>query len=419
MQRLARTVLQWLVPAVLAGCTGVDPMSPTPVDTGAVNFSRYIAVGNSLTAGSQSNSTSERFQQFSFPALLAAAARAPEFVQPLISEPGIPPRIVVTQIVPTLVVDTLLGVGSPINSTYPKIFNNLGIFGAKAHDLLVTRPDAGSVLFQIVLRDTAFGATAIDQAVNAQPTFATLWTGSVDIYSSASVGTDLLMTDVASFEADYRALLDKLRAASDAVVTANLPDILPIPFFATIPPILVDPFTGEPILDPSGNVIPLIGEFQGTAGALPPGTLVTLLAFPLLAEGIGIPSAAGGTGQPLPDAVVVDVTELAKICQRIQDFNVVIDSVATNRNVPVVDIHALFDKVDSEGVDVHGQEITTEFLTGGLFSVDGFHPSSVGYWVIAREFIRVINARFGSAIPEPPLPIEPNFVKTTTNLVSN
>jgi hypothetical protein len=34
-----------------------------------------------------------------------------------------------------------------------------------------------------------------------------------------------------------------------------------------------------------------------------------------------------------------------------------------------------------------------------MFSYDGFHPSDIGYTLLANEFIRTINANYGTKIP--------------------
>ena len=252
-----------------------------------------------------------------------------------------------------------------MNAIYPGIYNNLGIPGAKLHDLLVERPVPGpNPFYEIVLRDsTVFGPTAVAQTANARPTLLGVWAGATDVFASASVGTDLLLTPVASFEADYRSMMDALQPASGAVVAGNIPNILTFPFFATIPPFLVDPATRAPVLDPSGNLIPLIGEFQGTSGELPLTSLLTLSASSLLAAGLGVPVAYGGTGQPLPDAVVLDPTERAGIETRIGEFNAVIDTVCANRSIPVVDLLALFDALAANDVVLRGETFTTDCIT--------------------------------------------------------
>lgn len=392
---------------LFSGCASLDPIQPGAANNGTIDFTRYLAFGNSTTAGTQSAGLVAKYQRQSYPAQLAAAARISGFEMPLISEPGIPALAVFTSLFPSPVIETLPGLGAPTNTNHPAIYNNLGIPGATVNQLVTTSPlPAPNPFFNIVLRDASFGATALDQAVNFQPTLATVWVGLNDVFGSASQGTDLLMTPTSLFEADFRTIIDAINAASGALVVGNLPGILAIPFFDTIPPFLIDPVTRRPILDGQNNLIPLIGEVQGVPGQLPFTTLVTLRAGPLMAQGIGIPQPFG-TGTPLPDSVIVDPTERNNIETRIDEYNTVIDSICVNRNIPVADLFKLLNQVDANGVVFHGDEFTTDYVTGGIFSVDGFHPASPGYHIIALEFIKVINNRFGAAIPDPPFPIGP------------
>ncbi|MEE9271069.1 MAG: SGNH/GDSL hydrolase family protein [Candidatus Krumholzibacteria bacterium] len=399
----------------IGGCADIDPITPGPVNPGSADFTRYVAVGNSLTAGVQSGGLVDKFQNVSFPALIAESARLGAFEMPLVSEPGIPALLNLEQILPTPIINPLPGPdGSPTNLMFPGIYNNLGIPGALLHDLRVRRPNPVDA-FGLVLRDTTLGPTAIAQALNAQPTFVTAWMGANDILGSASMGTDLGLTDVTFFENEYRAAINALNAGAGAMVTANLPDITAIPFFTTIPWFVVDPVTRQPVLDPQNNVIPLIGP--GPAN-LVPGTLVTLRASASLAQGIGIPVALGGTGNPLPDTEVINPTELANIQTRLGEFNAIIDSICTNRGVPVVDMFAFFNGIKANGIMLHGNKFTADFISGGLFSLDGVHPSSLGYLIVAREFIRVINANFGASLPDPPLPLTSGMAAAMARSIS-
>ena len=45
-----------------------------------------------------------------------------------------------------------------------------------------------------------------------------------------------------------------------------------------------------------------------------------------------------------------------------------------------------------------GLTLTTDFL-GGLFSLDGLHPTNTGYAIMANQFIQTINANFKTSIP--------------------
>jgi hypothetical protein len=47
---------------------------------------------------------------------------------------------------------------------------------------------------------------------------------------------------------------------------------------------------------------------------------------------------------------------------------------------------------------VDGLRLTTDFL-GGLFSLDGLHPTNTGYGIMANQFIQTMNEGFKTHIP--------------------
>ena len=64
-------------------------------------------------------------------------------------------------------------------------------------------------------------------------------------------------------------------------------------------------------------------------------------------------------------------------------------------------MHAIFDEIGAHGYHLGGLTLSSSFLTGGIFSADGFHPSSIGYTIVADEFIRSMNEHLGLSIPRP------------------
>jgi hypothetical protein len=198
------------------------------------------------------------------------------------------------------------------------------------------------------------------------------------------------LTPIGAFRNAYRQVVAALKATGAVVVAANVPDVTAVPFATTIRPFVADPTTGAPILA-NGQPVPLLGP----TGPLPTGSLVTLPASSLLAQGIGIPSAVGGTGLPLPDDVVLDPAEVAAIRDRVNAFNLAIREVCQEASVPVLDVHALMDELSMRGREVGGVTLTTALLTGGIFGYDGVHPTDLGYALLANEWIAVINANGG------------------------
>ena len=388
--------------------------------TAQVNYSNYVALGDSLTAGYSAGALTKYYQDYSFPEILAKQFGIASFQQPTISDPGIGSYGTVLQLTaltlgPTGVVPVIGPTpgasGMPLNATLATPYNNLGIPGALAGDLatktgnitnlLTGHINPATLMFDIVLRDGQH--TALEQAISLNPTFVTVWIGNNDVLGAALAGVALegvTLTPKAVFQQEYATLIGGLRQylPSAGIVVATVPDVTSIPFVTTIKPYLVNPA--------NGSHIPLLGE----AGPLTESDYVTLGASSLLAQGIGIPAAAGGTGLPLPEGsvdstglhagVILRAGEIAAIQARTADINGIITATAAQFNAKVMDINAIFANIVTHGVLVGGIELGPSFLTGGIFGYDGIHPQRLGYAVLANEMIKCINAAYGTSVPQ-------------------
>lgn len=362
------------------------------VDTGSADFTRFVALGDSLSHGFTNGGVVRGVQVNSIPALIARQAGVTDFEQALISAPGIPPLLVIQSLAPPVIVPRP-GAGAPLNLNLPRPYNNLAISGFDVRDVLVTR--TGNPLIDITLRGLG---TALELAAVQQPTFVSLWIGNNDVLGAATSGIvidGVTLTPAAQFRADLTAIVNTLGGVGADLVMANIPDVTGIPFVSTIPPVVVNPQTQQPVLGPDGQPIPLIGP----NGPLNPATdRVLLTATAELARGLGIPPALGGQG-PLSDSSVLSGNEIARIRERTQALNAIIRDVANASGAAFFDANAFFAEVSANGFNVGGIELTTDFLTGGIFSYDGVHPTPLGYAVIANGFIETINAHFGGDVP--------------------
>ena len=79
-------------------------------------------------------------------------------------------------------------------------------------------------------------------------------------------------------------------------------------------------------------------------------------------------------------------------------YNADIALEAALHGAALVNIHSLVNRLSSRGYQVNGMTLTTGFF-GGLFSLDGIHPTNTGYGIIANEFIRVMNRSLNTRIP--------------------
>jgi hypothetical protein len=398
-------------------------------DTGTADLTKYVALGDSLTAGISNGGLEARGQVLSYPAILHFQTGAgATFEQALILEPGLPTQLQLFSLTP-LIIAPGLGIvefpdltavppdpGSFINVFLSRPYDNLGIPGANLDEALNTLCDEfdGNPFYCVILRNPECepllsdpvggqclpdneGTSSVEQGLSLSPTFISVWLGSNDVLGAATSGLVIegeTITPLASFTADYQQLMAMLTASGAGLVLANVPDVTSIPFTTTIPWFVVDPITGEPVLDPgTGQPMGLWGVTRTGTRPLTSADLVLLSASEALTEG------AGDSDSPLADDFVLDEVEIAIIDQRILDFNAVILSEAQVAGAAHVDIFSFLRELNANGVSLGGIEFTTDFLSGGIFSFDAVHPTSFGYALVAQEFIDVINDSFGASIP--------------------
>lgn len=443
----------------LSGCDDEDVIvtPPPPFNPGSANFSMYVSIGNSLTAGFQSNALSERDQKYSFTSMLSKQFQRTSFEQPLIKDPGIgdPGRLRLLNLAPTIVIEPSVDPTDPssnLNIALPRPYNNLGIPGSILYDM-ADETDFGSKsvargnpFFALILRDAALGSSVINQAKNLQPTFITVWIGNNDVLgyatSGGTSGTNTIIgdpftlpTESVVFGSLYGPMLDSLAVTGADIVVANIPDVSSIPFFTTIGPKLSGsvpwgtveqlqaglPGTGIIYESKTGTnlgFLPYNIRFADSSAVRNGTALFTLLGqtyASLLGQptgkfytdngitpgpGIDTTQAFGFHPQnPYPDAFVLDPAEITIARTAVDDFNGIISTEAGSRDIAVFDANAFLKNLITSPIPVPGIGVfSSSFIVGGTFSYDGVHPSSRGYGIIANEWIKVINRKFGANI---------------------
>jgi len=156
------------------------------------------------------------------------------------------------------------------------------------------------------------------------------------------------------------------------VVLANIPDVTSIGF-------LVD----------RQDLISFLGSDFGLAE----GDFTTVIAMLIIKVGLN-----DGSLLQNPN-FVLDANEAGLIQQRIEVFNEIIDAAGASIGAAVVDMNAVFKAIVANPPVILGVPITHRFL-GGMFSLDGVHPSNIGHAFVANAFINVINLHFSTQIPE-------------------
>jgi len=197
------------------GILSCEPELDNPVDeidftSGTADFSNYIAVGNSLTAGFADSALYITGQENSYPNIMAtqfAFANGGAFTQPLMNDNLGGLLLGGQQITQNRFVLASDGNGNPglpgilsgmpsteVSNTLSGPFNNMGVPGARSFDLLfpgygnIANVQAGLANPFYARFASSANATVIGDAVSANPTFFSLWIGNNDLLGYATSG---------------------------------------------------------------------------------------------------------------------------------------------------------------------------------------------------------------------------------------
>lgn len=124
----------------------------------------------------------------------------------------------------------------------------------------------------------------------------------------------------------------------------------------------------------------------------------------LMALGLDQQSAArlsvNGVTYPLEDKYVLTPQEQSLVENATTAYNVAISQIAQNYGLGYVDVNSLLGQVNSGGISFDGGTLTSTFVTGGAFSLDGVHLTPRGYAVVANAIITEINSTYNADVPK-------------------
>ncbi|WP_395044466.1 G-D-S-L family lipolytic protein [Flavobacterium sp.] len=253
--------------------TTYDTSDGLPLTAGSADFTKYVALGNSLTAGYADNALFIQGQQDSYTNLLSqqfSLIGGGEFKIPLMNDNvgGLllggtqiqGPRLYFNGTGPVPVSGTP---STEITNHLSGQFNNMGVPGAKSFHLLSNSygnpAGIGTYANPYFVRfASSTSATILGDAVAQSPTFFSLWIGNNDVLSyatSGGTGTNQSgnlnpatyggndITDPNVFASVYSTLLDGITAGGAKGVVANIPYVTSVPFFTTVP---TNPIPGLP-----------------------------------------------------------------------------------------------------------------------------------------------------------------------------
>ncbi len=502
--------------AILAlGLVACEPEFDNPIDeagtytSGEADFSNFVALGNSLTAGFADGALYITGQENSYPNILSqqfAFAGGGEFTQPLMADNvggfsndpvNFPPRFVLVFDADANPVGPATFTGAAPSTDFTtnlgSSFNNMGVPGAKSYHLAApgygnaAGVSAGLANPYYARFASSATSTVIEDAVAQNPTFFSLWIGNNDILSyatSGGVGMDHNVTgeqnpqnygpnditNSTTFAGVYSQLINGLTANGAKGVVLNLPSVTSLPFFTTVPYAPLSPLDSsfgpqiptlngvysqlniaftfldvpersiefsttaasavvikdESLADITDNLSMILA---GTFGSLAPviaaqfGQVRQATAEDLLVLSssrvigqlnadrvaeltmLGLPQemaaqfSVTGVSLPLEDQYVLIPQEQTAIENARMAFNATISGLAIANGLAFYDVASVLEQASNEGIPINGGAITSTFVSGGGFSLDGVHPTPRANALVTNGVLDAIQATYGSVLP--------------------
>jgi len=265
----------------------------------------------------------------------------------------------------------------------------LGAYASPADDLDLRNPYA-----RLYLNSASAAKSQVQLVAESGADFCTLWLGNNDVLGYVTAGGDstATITPLGQFAASFQGTLAAL-AGVEHLLALNVPGVTDIPFVTYFRPVLaamLESYGMDPVVmamdDDLGMAVPV--SLDPAAG--------NWILLPAASEMAADPTL-GSPMNPLDDAYVLDAAEAETAAQAVADFNAAIaaavDAANAGRTTPILllDVNGFFSDVVAGGYDVQGEHFSTEFVSGGVFSLDGVHPSSLGYGMIANRVIEEMN----------------------------
>jgi hypothetical protein len=101
---------------------------------------------------------------------------------------------------------------------------------------------------------------------------------------------------------------------------------------------------------------------------------------------------------PIRDEFVLDLEEMNYLRDKIASYNMVIRSLASQYGLAIVNLD-VFSKQLKSGFAYNGVTMSSRFVSGGAYSLDGIHLNAKGNALLANEFLKSINQKYKARIP--------------------
>ena len=396
------------------GCTddAVSVLQPKPADP---IFHTYVALGNSITAGYQSGGINDSTQRESYARLVAKQMQT-GYVYPSLAGPGCAPPVVNFQ------TQARFGGGTSTScflrnpASTVLVQNNVAVPGATSADPTAPTTKASNILTQLFLG----GKTQVQRALDAQPTFVSIWIGNNDALDAAAKGvtvsstaTDAAsvavrtalstqgLTDTLTFVANYKRMMDQLLVRPGLKgILIGVVQVTQIPLIFNVDSLVAEP-TFKAYFDGAvghATVIDTTCTGSGKGSLISLGMIQFLKANPTAPLSCKKGSVPGAPA--IGDFFVLDAADQAVFTKTVNRYNSYIAAKADSIGFAYVDPNPLLASLKGApgGIPLVPVLSSPTATFGPYISLDGVHPSGKAHVELAKAIIQAINAKYHTTL---------------------
>jgi lysophospholipase L1-like esterase len=386
------------IAAVACTKDAIDVNEPTP----ALNpiFQRYVALGNSITAGYQSGGINDSTQRESYARIVAQQMHT-GYVYPALAGPGCAPPVV------NFLTQARFGGGTSSTcflrdpATTLLIQNNVAVPGATSADPTAATTKASNILTQLFLG----GKTQVQRALDAQPTFVSVWIGNNDVLDAATKGVTSAnatlstagITDTNTFRANYKKMIDQLLVQRGLKgILIGVVNVTAIPALFPAESLLTNPRFKAVFDAVTGQTNTVLANCVGSRALISYGIIGQIRsgAFPPV-----ISCQKNVPAPPVGDWFVLDSTEQRIFNTDINTYNAYIKAKADSAGFAYLDPNPLLFALRAGGQIPTLPDFTSPTAPFGTYiSLDGAHPTGKTHRVAANAIIGAINAKYSTSL---------------------
>ena len=405
---LSRVAAIGAVLAIAACSSDKDVLGPSTPPGGDI-FKSYVALGNSITAGYQSGGINDSTQRQSFARLLATQMGT-QYHYAALSMPGCPPPIA-----NTATGARVGGAAAPpcalrTTSSVTDVLNNVAVPGARVLDPISGTTVASNGLTTFILG----GMTQVQRALQARPTFATIWIGNNDVLEAGASGILVpvagispgIVSSQTQFQASYDAMIQQLTAGAPGIkgVLIGVVQVAGIPLLQSGALVFANQAAvSQVFLQATGKAVTVNPNCSGSSSLVSLPQLIPVIRAGTHPPTISCVKGSDPTNPLVGDLFVLDAAEQQTLGATITGYNNYIKSKADAIGFAYYDPNVLLAaKKATNDIPAFPNFASTNATFGNLISLDGVHPAAAAHKLIANDLIAVINDKYKTTLAPVP-----------------